>query len=95
MFAVHKATRQTHQPLLYDWKLAKRVAHYQKGTRSMKLNMTPRNIEGRSIMVESYSDADFAADKSDTKSLPGGTIILNSMGSANAQKNRAEYPYLR
>ena len=45
----------------------------------MKLNMTPRNIEGMSIMVESYSDADFAADKSDTESLPGGTIILNGM----------------
>ena len=61
----------------------------------MKLNNVPSETEGMLIMVESYSDADFAADKSDTKSLPGGTIILNSMGSANAQKNRAEYPYLR
>ena len=26
VFSVHKATRQTHQPLIHDWKSAKRVA---------------------------------------------------------------------
>ena len=38
-FAVHKATRQTHQPLLHDMKLAKRNARYLKGTRNYKLRI--------------------------------------------------------
>ena len=36
-FAVHKATRQTHQPLLHNMKLVKRIARYLKGTRDYKL----------------------------------------------------------
>jgi hypothetical protein len=38
-FAVHKATRQTHKPRMYDWKVAKRVARYLKGTKTFKLAM--------------------------------------------------------
>ena len=79
VFAVHIVTRQTHQPLLHDWKLAKRLTRYSKDTRSMKLTITPRKNKGMSIMVESYSDADFTADKIDRKSLTGGTILLNGM----------------
>uniref|UniRef100_A0AAV1UA30 Uncharacterized protein n=1 Tax=Peronospora matthiolae TaxID=2874970 RepID=A0AAV1UA30_9STRA len=79
VFAVHKATHQTHQPLLHDWKLAKRVTRYLKGTKSMKLNMTPSENDRMSIVVENYSDADFASDKSDRKSLTGGIIFLNGM----------------
>ena len=62
MFAVQKSTRQTHQPLLHDWKLANQVVRYLKGTRSMKLNMTTSENKSMSIVVESYCDADFAAD---------------------------------
>uniref|UniRef100_A0AAV1VGV3 LAGLIDADG endonuclease n=1 Tax=Peronospora matthiolae TaxID=2874970 RepID=A0AAV1VGV3_9STRA len=79
VFAVHKATRQTHQPLLHDQKLAERVARYLTGTKSMKLNLTPSENDGMSIVVKNYSDADFAADKSDRKSLTGGSVLLNGM----------------
>ena len=41
VFAVHKATRQTHQPRLHDMKLVKRIARYRKGTRDYKLWMEP------------------------------------------------------
>ena len=56
-----------------------RVARYLKGTMSMKLNITPSENESMSNVVESYSDADFAADKSDRKSLTGGIILLIGM----------------
>ncbi|CAI5725764.1 unnamed protein product [Peronospora destructor] len=78
-FAVHKTTRQTHQPRLHDWKLAKRVARYLKGTKTMKINMKPSDGRCASTKLESYSDADFAADKNDRKSLTGGIILLNGM----------------
>ena len=38
-FAVRKATRQTHVPRVFDWKLAKHVARYLKGTATLKLEM--------------------------------------------------------
>ena len=40
-FAVHKATRQTHALRLHDWKLAKRIARYLKGTAKLILTMLP------------------------------------------------------
>uniref|UniRef100_A0AAV1T842 Polyprotein n=1 Tax=Peronospora matthiolae TaxID=2874970 RepID=A0AAV1T842_9STRA len=63
-FAVHKATRQTHAPRLKDWKLAKRIARYLKGTTALKMIMTPAHDASFPITLEAYSDADYAADKS-------------------------------
>ena len=78
-FAVHKATRQTHQPRIHDYKLAKLIARYLKGTCSFKLRMTPATSARKTVNLESYSDADFAADKLYRKSLTGGVILLNGM----------------
>ncbi|CAI5732635.1 unnamed protein product [Peronospora farinosa] len=39
--------------------------------------MKPTKNAGKSVTLESYSDADFAADKADRKSLTGGVIRLN------------------
>lgn len=50
-FAVHKATHGTHQPTTNDWKLAKGITRYLKETKGWK------------VVIESRSDADFAADK--------------------------------
>ena len=36
-FTVHRATRQTHNPSMKDWKMAKRIARYPKGTKMLKL----------------------------------------------------------
>uniref|UniRef100_A0AAV1UMW7 Uncharacterized protein n=1 Tax=Peronospora matthiolae TaxID=2874970 RepID=A0AAV1UMW7_9STRA len=78
-FAVHKATRQTHAPRVLDWKLAKRVARYLKGTAMLKLEMAPERTSRDALRLEAYSDADFAADKADRKSLTGGVVLLNGM----------------
>uniref|UniRef100_A0AAV1TEW2 Integrase catalytic domain-containing protein n=1 Tax=Peronospora matthiolae TaxID=2874970 RepID=A0AAV1TEW2_9STRA len=73
------ATRQTHQPRFHDYKLAKRIARYLQGTCSFKLRLTPASSARETVSLESYSDADFAADKLDRKSLTGGVIFLNGM----------------
>ena len=40
-FAVHKATRQTHEPRIHDWKLAKHIVCYLCGMRALKISMKP------------------------------------------------------
>uniref|UniRef100_A0AAV1UV27 LAGLIDADG endonuclease n=1 Tax=Peronospora matthiolae TaxID=2874970 RepID=A0AAV1UV27_9STRA len=50
-FAVHKTKRQTREPWLHDWKPAKRVDHYLEGTKTMKINMKPRNVGCASIKI--------------------------------------------
>uniref|UniRef100_A0AAV1VG86 Reverse transcriptase Ty1/copia-type domain-containing protein n=1 Tax=Peronospora matthiolae TaxID=2874970 RepID=A0AAV1VG86_9STRA len=64
-FAVHKVTRRAHAPRLADWKLAKRIARYLKGTVALKIMMIPEDNLGAAMRLEAFSDADFAADKTD------------------------------
>lgn len=78
-FAVHKSARQTHQPRVYDFKLAKRIARYLKGTREFKLRMAPTKDCNGDLRLEAYSGNDFVADKIDRKSLTGGVVRLNGM----------------
>ena len=66
-FAVHKATRQTHAPRVIDWKLAKRIARYLKGTASLKITMSPGQEQYQGLELEAFSDADFAGDKGERK----------------------------
>ena len=76
---MHKATRQTHQPRLHDLKLAKKIARYLKGTCEYNLRMEMMKLSDGVFYLESYSDADFAADKSARKSLTGGIIRVNEL----------------
>uniref|UniRef100_A0AAV1UL91 Polyprotein n=1 Tax=Peronospora matthiolae TaxID=2874970 RepID=A0AAV1UL91_9STRA len=41
--------------------------------------MKPAKTSKGELQLESYSDADFAAEKSDRKSLTGGIVYLNGM----------------
>ena len=75
-FAVQRATRQTHVPHVRDWKLAKRIARYLSRSKMMKLEMRANNMREKIFTLESYSDADFAADKGDRKSLTGSMVLL-------------------
>lgn len=63
MFALHEATRQDHRPRIHDWKLAKRVTIYLKGTKLMKVNMRPSENDNASIIIENYIDATTATKK--------------------------------
>ncbi|KAE8882313.1 hypothetical protein PF005_g15912 [Phytophthora fragariae] len=64
-FAVHKASRRTHDPTVDDWKLAKTVLRYLGGTKESRLRMRGNKKAGELLEVVAYSDVDFAADKED------------------------------
>ena len=77
-FAVHKMTRCTHAPRVCDWKLGKRVLRYLNGTSTLKLHM--KNSTNTNIFeFVAYSDADFAANKDDRKSISAVLIYLNGL----------------
>ncbi|KAG6612643.1 Integrase catalytic core protein [Phytophthora cinnamomi] len=71
VFAVHKATRRA-LPTMADWKLAKRILMYLAGTKGLRLQMHGKRGANEPLEVVGYSDADFAADKEDPKSVTGG-----------------------
>ncbi|KAE9159173.1 hypothetical protein PF004_g31638 [Phytophthora fragariae] len=99
-FAVHKASRRTHDTTVDDWKLAKRVLRYLGGTKELRLRMRGNKKAGELLEVVAYSDADFAADKEDRKSVTGGLVTVDGMpvswtcrkqGSVSLSTMEAEY----
>ncbi|POM74260.1 Integrase catalytic core protein [Phytophthora palmivora] len=78
-FAVHKASRRTHDPTVADWKLAKRILRYLSGTKELRLQMRGDRRTEELLEVVAYSDADFATDKEDRKSATGGLVTMDGM----------------
>ncbi|KAG6572596.1 Integrase catalytic core protein [Phytophthora cinnamomi] len=80
-YAVHRVTRRTHEPRVSDWRLAEKIARYLKGTVDTKFAMhAPRgSMSEDTIVVEGYSDADFAGDRVDRKSVSGGVLMVCGM----------------
>jgi hypothetical protein len=77
-FAVHRLTRKTHAPRVQDWKLAKRVLRYLNGTSDLKLYNRQRG-QDKDSSFEVFSDADYAADREDRKSVSGSMVYLNGL----------------
>ncbi len=65
-FAVSALARVGSNPSESDWKAAKRVMRYLKGTASLGIMFTQRNG-----YLEGYSDADWGGDKTSRKSTTG------------------------
>ncbi|DAZ97845.1 TPA: hypothetical protein N0F65_002515, partial [Lagenidium giganteum] len=77
-FAVHRASRRTHAPTHGDWRMAKRILHYLIGTRDFSLLLRcSQNHTNASVRVSAYSDANYAGDAVDRKSVSGGLVLLN------------------
>ena len=57
--------------------MAKRISRYLKETKSLKLCVNSANNPKDKIKIESWSDADVAADKSDRKSLSGCVLMMD------------------
>ena len=57
--------------------MAKRVARYLKETKSLKLCINSSRGMDDPIKIESWSDADFAADKSDHKSVTRYVLTMD------------------
>ncbi|CAI5723087.1 unnamed protein product, partial [Peronospora destructor] len=65
------------KPTMNDWKMTKRVARYLKETKTLKLCINSASQQGDSIKIESWSDADFAADKADRKSVSECVLTMD------------------
>jgi hypothetical protein len=77
-FAVHQMTRRTHAPRMCDLKMGKRILRYLAGTSEYRLDISRMN-EGTAIRFEIFTDADWASECTDRKSINGATIYLNEM----------------
>ena len=77
-FAVHKATRQTHKPTSKNWKTAKRILRVLKMSKGLKFHIIGVGPTTEDVRIECWSDADFAADKDDRKSVSGCVLTMDS-----------------
>ncbi|GMF15396.1 unnamed protein product [Phytophthora fragariaefolia] len=78
-FAVHRATRRTHAPTMQNWKLTMRIARYLAGSVALKLHMNEDQASNLPINLVCYTDADFAGDNLDRKSVSGAVFSVNGM----------------
>jgi len=85
--AVNKLARHMQEPLVRHMHAAKRVLRYLAGTRNYGLKfgghgngsnapLVAANMSGISDVVSAYSDADWANDKMDRKSISGWVVKL-------------------
>jgi hypothetical protein len=70
-FAVNKLAQYSSNPGQGHWNLAKRVLQYLNTTRNSKLR-----LGGEQLCLHTYSDADFAGDTEDRKSMGGYVVFL-------------------
>ena len=75
-FALHAMTRKAHSPTRSDWNLGMRVLRYLIKTKNFKLNLGIKNMD-KILCLQAYSDADWAASKTDRKSVSGIVVMLN------------------
>jgi hypothetical protein len=77
-YAVHKMTRCTHAPRACDFKMGKRILRYLNGTSSSKLKKM-KNADGPLLQLQVYTDADWAGEAKDRKSINAALTDLNGM----------------
>jgi hypothetical protein len=85
-FAVQKLAQFSHKPLNEHWKAIKRVLRYVKGT--LDLGITYSGTEDTPINAEGFSDADWASDRLDRKSISGYVFTLGGGAIAWSSKKQ-------
>ncbi|XP_058003632.1 uncharacterized mitochondrial protein AtMg00810-like [Hevea brasiliensis] len=73
-FSVHKASQYVHSPKMQHWVTVKHILHYLKGTQRYGLLLTPSS----NLDIHAYSDADWASNLNDRKSISGYAIFMGS-----------------
>ncbi|CAH0487691.1 unnamed protein product [Peronospora farinosa] len=76
-FAVHHAYRRAHAPTIGDLKLAICILRYLAGSADLKLAMNCDGGPNIPLRIEIFTDADFAGDKKDRKSVSGGIVRIS------------------
>ncbi len=75
-FAVHQMTRRTHARRMCDLNMGKRILRYLADTSEYRLDISRMN-EDTTIRFEIYTDADWASECTDRKSVNGALMYLN------------------
>jgi hypothetical protein len=73
---VHAATRKAHAPRLHDLKICRKILRYLKGTKNLKLKFS--KCDGP-LTIQAFSDADWADNKCDRKSVSGGVVFFGGV----------------
>lgn len=73
-FAIHRVSQFLHQPTEDDWNSVKRILRYLKATAHHGLLLT----KSKTLNLNVYSDADWASNSADRKSITGFAIFLGT-----------------
>lgn len=85
-FAVQKLAQFSHAPSNEHWTAVKRVFRYLKGT--LDLGIVYSGTDAAPITVRGYSDADWATDRMDRKSISGYVFLLGGGAIAWSSKKQ-------
>ena len=86
--AVQKLSQKSQKPVIRDMIAAKRVLRYLSGNRATGLKYSSK-LTGDALVIEAFSDADWANDRDDRKSVSGWVVKLNGTPVAwSAKKQR-------
>lgn len=77
LFATNYLSRFNSRPLSKHWEAVKRVIVYLKSTSNYELKYMHRNGMSSSLTIDAYSDADFANDVEERRSVTGLTVLIN------------------
>ena len=83
-FAVQNVARKMQNPTEDDWNAVKRIIQYLKSTKDFKLTYT-KNTNSKLV---GYSDASYAPNSKDRKSISGYIFIKN--GAAISWKSKKQ-----
>lgn len=75
-FALHRSTRQTHNPTMKVWTMAEIIAHYLKIITMLNICVNSDSHHEELINIAIWIDASFAAEKSNRKSISGCVIKM-------------------
>ena len=87
--AVQKLASRVRTPTVRDMLAAKRVLRYLSGTRAIGLKYGRGSNDDVTVTTEAYSDADWANDKVDRKSISGWIVKLNGTPVAWSSKKQS------
>jgi len=86
--AVQKLSQKSQKPVIRDMIAAKRVLRYLSSNRATGLKYGSKSI-GDALIIEAFSDADWANDRGDRKSVSGWIVKFNGTPVAwSAKKQR-------
>ncbi|KAJ8884212.1 hypothetical protein PR048_016069 [Dryococelus australis] len=87
-YAVNVASRKVKNPTVHDVKKFKRIFRYLKGMRNLGLRYS---TDLNTSLIDAYSDADYAGDKTSRRSTSGYVILYTEVLLPGLQENSQSY----